>query len=99
MTTTSTATINLVTTKRPTLRATISIIRGTNVQAMEVLVQRDGSTAFITVFADLADSSSLVTLTADMDGATNIMLLQATPTSSSSTTFVTLADAIGVELA
>jgi len=99
VTTTSTATINLVTTKRPTLRATISIIRGTNVQAMEVLVQRDASTAFITVFADLADSSSLVTLTADMDGATNIMLLQATPTSSSSTTFVTLADAIGVELA
>jgi hypothetical protein len=98
LTTTSTATVNLVSTKRPVIKAVIYITRGTNVQAMEVLVMRDAETAFITVYADMADSSSLVTLSADMVGFTNEMVLQATPTSASSTTFVTLADAVGVEL-
>jgi hypothetical protein len=99
VTTTSTSIINLVVTTRPCIRATISVARGTNVQAMEVLVRRDAGTAFITIYADISDAGSLVTLTADMDGATNNLLLQATPTSSTSTTFVTLADSIGVALA
>ena len=98
LTTTSTATVNLVSTKRPVIKAVIYVTRGTNVQAMEVLVMRDANSAFITVYADMADSSSLVTLTADMVGSTNTMVLQATPTSASSTTFITLADTLGVEL-
>lgn len=99
LTTTSTAIVDLVTTKRPLIKAIISVIRGTNVQAMEVLVRRDATNALITVYADLADSSSLVTITADMDGATNTMRLRATPTSATSTVFVVLADVLGVELA
>jgi hypothetical protein len=98
LTTTSTATVNLVSTTRPVIKAVIYVTRSTNVQAMEVLVMRDGNTAFITVYAEMADSTSLVTLSAAMDGSTNTMLLQATPTSATSTTFITLADNIGLAL-
>ena len=56
------------------------------------------NTAFITVYAEMADSTSLVTFSADMVGATNEMVLEATPTSATSTTFITLADNIGLAL-
>jgi hypothetical protein len=80
------------------IKAVIYVTRGTNVQAVEVLVMRDAGTAFITVYADMADSTSLVTFSADMVGFTNEMVLEATPTSATSTTFITLADTVGVEL-
>ena len=98
LTTTSTAIVDLVNTTRPLIKATISVNSGTNVQAMEVLVRRDAATALMTVYGEVLDSTSLFTISADMDGASNRMRLRATPASATSTTFIVLVDTLGTAL-
>jgi hypothetical protein len=65
---------------------------------MEVLVRRDAATALMTVYGEVLDSSSLFTISADMDGSSNRMRLRATPASATSTTFIVLVDTLGTAL-
>ena len=86
LTTTSTATVALISSFRNAMSILINIIQGTNAHCVNATVLRtSASTAMITTYGEMYDNISLASFTADTSGG-NIRLL-ITPTSSTSTLF------------
>jgi len=86
LTTTSTATVALNLTARNAMTGLINIIQGTNVHCLNYTALRTGaSTALLTTFGEMYNTTSLASFTADVSGG-NLRLL-VTPTSATSTVF------------
>jgi hypothetical protein len=86
LTTTSTATVSLTTTTRNAMTGLINIIQGANVHCLNYTVLRvDATTAMLTTYAEMYNTSSLATFTADVSAGS--LRLRVTPTSATSTVF------------
>lgn len=94
-TTTSTTTTSLFTfgtTSFRTMKATVSIARGTDYQAIEVLITHNGTTAYMTQYGEIITNTSLATLSVDISGG--LVRLRGTSASATSTTYTILAQVI-----
>lgn len=86
LTTTSTATVALITTGRNAMTGLINIIQGANVHCVNFTVVRvNATTALLTTFAEMYNTSSLATFTADVSAGDVRVLV--TPASATSTIF------------
>ena len=86
LTTTSTATVALNTSARNAMTGLINIIQGSNVHCLNYTALRiDASTAMITTYSEMYNTSSLASFTADVSGGSLRLLV--TPTSATSTVF------------
>jgi hypothetical protein len=70
-----------------TVKYTWQISRGTEFQALETLVTHDGTTAYITAYADVRTGANLANFDVDISGSN--MRILVTPTSAASTVLVT----------
>lgn len=85
-TTTATTTVALTTSTRNAMQAMVYIVQGANVHTVQALVVRvDATTALLTTFAEMYNTSSLASFTADVSGGAVRLLV--TPASATSTTF------------
>jgi hypothetical protein len=86
LTTTSTATVSLNTTTRNAMTGLINIIQGADVHCLNYTVLRvDATTAMLTTYAEMYNTSALATFTADVSAGS--LRLRVTPTSATSTVF------------
>ena len=86
LTTTATATVSLNTTTRNAMTGLINIIQGANVHCLNFTVlQVDATTALLTTYAEMYNTSSLASFTADVSSGS--LRLRVTPTSATSTVF------------
>ena len=86
LTTTATATVSLNTTTRNAMTGLINIIQGANVHCLNYTVLRvDATTALLTTYAEMYNTSSLASFTADVSSGS--LRLRVTPTSATSTVF------------
>jgi hypothetical protein len=86
LTTTSTATVALNATARNAMTGLVNIVQGANVHCVNYTALRiDATTAMLTTFGEMYNTSALANFTADVSGG-NIRLL-VTPTSATSTVF------------
>jgi len=86
LTTTATATVPLTTTARNMMSGMINIIQGANVHCINFTTLRvDATTALLTTYGEMYNTSSLASFTADVSGG-NLRLL-ITPASATSTVF------------
>jgi hypothetical protein len=86
LTTTSTATVSLNTTTRNAMTGLINIIQGSNVHCLNYTVLRvDATTALLTTYAEMYNTSSLASFTADVSSGS--LRLRVTPASATSTVF------------
>jgi hypothetical protein len=86
LTTTSTSTVQLVETTRNVMKNVIYIVQGANVHTVEALVLRvDATTALLTTYGEMYNTSSLATFTADVSAGDLRLLV--TPSSATSTVF------------
>jgi hypothetical protein len=86
LTTTSTSTVSLVETTRNVMKNVIYIVQGANVHTVEALVLRvNATTALLTTYAEMYNTSALATFTADVSAGSLRLLV--TPTSATSTVF------------
>ena len=86
LTTTATATVSLLTSTRNAITGLINIIQGSNVHCVNVTVLRvDATTAMLTTYGEMYNTSSLASFTADVSGGD--LRLRVTPASATSTVF------------
>jgi len=86
LTTTSTATVTLINTGRTAMSVMITAVQGANVHCVNATVLKTGaSTAMLTTYGEMYNTSSLVSFTADVSGGITRLLI--TPTSATSTVF------------
>lgn len=85
ITTTSTATVSLMSTGRNVMSVLVNILQGSNVHCVNATVLRNGATAMLTTYGEMYNTTPLANFTADISGG-NIRLL-VTPTSATSTVF------------
>jgi len=86
LTTTSTATVTLINTGRTAMSVMITAVQGANVHCVNATVLKTGaSTAMLTIYGEMYNTSSLVSFTADVSGGITRLLI--TPTSATSTVF------------
>jgi len=86
ITTTSTSTVQLVETTRNVMKNVIYIVQGANVHTVEALVLRvDATTALLTTYGEMYNTSALATFTADVSAGDLRLLV--TPASATSTVF------------
>jgi hypothetical protein len=86
LTTTSTTTVSLVETTRNVMKNVIYIVQGANVHTVEALVLRvDATTALLTTYGEMYNTSALATFTADVSAGDLRLLI--TPASATSTVF------------
>ena len=86
LTTTSTSTVALATSTRNVMSVLVNIIQGTNVHCVNATVLKTGaSTAMVTTYGEMYNTSSLASFTADTSGGSIRLLI--TPTSATSTVF------------
>ena len=86
ITTTSTSTVVLNATARNAMTGLINIIQGSNVHCVNYTALKTGtSTAMITTFGEMYNTSALANFTADVSGG--LLRLLVTPTSATSTVF------------
>jgi len=86
LTTTATTTVALNTTGRNAVTGLINIIQGANVHCLNYTLLRTGaSTAMLTTYAEMYNTSSLASFTADVSGG--LLRLLVTPASATSTVF------------
>lgn len=85
-TTTSTATVPLNATARNAMTGLINIIQGSNVHCVNYTAVRvDSTTALLTTYAEMYNTSALANFSADVSGG--LLRLLVTPTSATSTIF------------
>jgi hypothetical protein len=85
-TTTSTSTVTLMLTQRNAMTGLVNIIQGANVHCVNFTALRvDATTALLTTYAEMYNTTSLASFTADVSGGD--LRLRITPTSATSTTF------------
>ena len=91
LTTTATAQVPLITSTRNVMKAVVYIVQGTDVHTVEALVLRTGaSTAMVTTYAEMYNTSSLATFAADTSGgAIRLLVTPANTTSMSFTSVIT----------
>jgi hypothetical protein len=70
----------------------VQMTRGTEYQALEIMMVHDGSTVFLNTYGDVKTGSNLATFDADISGTT--IRLLATPTSATLTTYRSIVTAI-----
>jgi len=86
LTTTATATVALNTTTRNAMTGLINIIQGANVHCLNFTILRvDATTALLTTYAEMYNTTSLASFTGDVSGG--LLRLLVTPTSATSTVF------------
>lgn len=86
LTTTSTSTVTLMFTTRNVMTGLVNIIQGANVHCVNFTALRvDATTALLTTFGEMYNTSSLASFTADVSGGDLRLLI--TPASATSTTF------------
>ena len=86
LTTTSTSTVTLMLTTRNAMTGLINIIQGTDVHCVNFTALRvDATTALLTTFAEMYNTTALANFTADVSGGN--LRLRITPTSATSTVF------------
>lgn len=86
LTTTSTSTVLLMDTTRNVMTGLVNIIQGANVHCVNFTALRvDATTALLTTFGEMYNTTSLASFTADVSGSDLRLLV--TPTSATSTTF------------
>jgi len=86
LTTTATTTVPLVTTTRNVMKCVVYIVEGANVHTVEALVLRvDATTAMLTTYGEMYNTTALATFTADVSGGEVRLLV--TPASATSTVF------------
>lgn len=85
-TTTSTTTVELANTGRTAMTVLVTAVQGANVHCVNVTLLKTGaSTAMITTYGEMFNTSSLVNFTADVSGGSARLLI--TPASATSTVF------------
>jgi hypothetical protein len=85
-TTTSTATVLLANTARTAMTVLVTAVQGANVHCVNVTLLKTGaSTAMITTYGEMFNTSSLVSFTADVSAGLARLLI--TPASATSTVF------------
>jgi len=70
----------------------VQMTRGTEYQALEIMMVHDGSTVFLNTYGDVRTGTNLATFDADISGTT--IRLLATPTSATLTTYRSIVTAI-----
>ena len=86
LTTTATTTVQLMTTTRNAMSGLINIIQGANVHCLNYTALKvDATTAMLTTYGEMYNTSSLASFTADVSGGS--IRLRVTPTSATSTVF------------
>jgi hypothetical protein len=89
LTTTATAQVPLITSTRNVMKAVVYIVQGTDVHTVEALVLRTGaSTAMVTTYAEMYNTSSLATFAADTSGGAIRLLV--TPANATSMLFTSV---------
>jgi hypothetical protein len=86
LTTTSTSTVSFATTTRNAMSVLIYIVQGANVHCVNATVLKiDASTAMLTTYGEMYNTSALATFSADVSGG--LLRLLVTPSSATSTAF------------
>jgi len=95
LTTTSTATVPLISSTRNAFDALVTIFRGTDSHVVKVLVLRTTAGAMLTTYGEMYDNTALATFTADINpSAPYEIRLLVTPTSATSTVFKSVRTAL-----
>jgi hypothetical protein len=93
LTTTSTATVPLTTTTRNVMSGLVNIVQGANVHCVNFTVLKTGaSTAMLTTYGEMYNTSSLASFTADTSSGDLRLLI--TPASATSTVFTAVRTAL-----
>ena len=85
LTTTSTATVSLVSTTRNAIDVFVTAIQGANTHVVKATILRNGASAMITTYGEMYNTTSLVSFSADVSAGAIRLLI--TPTSATSTVF------------